>query len=87
MPEHHQPDRLIPPREARKLLGIGKTSEAIYRSSIAGFPPRVRVGPRLFAYRQSDIAAFIASLPAAPTAPAPKRAAKGTPATPETTGG
>lgn len=89
-------DRLIPPREARKLLGIGKTSEATYRRSLPGFPPRLRVGQHRYAYRASDIAAFIASRPAAPTAPAPehaaaarraKRAAKATPAAPETTGG
>ena len=73
-PETPAIDRLVPTREARRLLGIGRTSECSYRATIAGFPQRVTVGPGRYAYRASDLAAFIASRPAAPIAPAPEHA-------------
>jgi predicted DNA-binding transcriptional regulator AlpA len=76
MPRNEPPavDRLVRPAEARRLLGVGRTSEATYRKTLPGFPPRVQVGPGRYAYRASDLAAFIASRPAAPIAPAPEHA-------------
>jgi predicted DNA-binding transcriptional regulator AlpA len=76
-PEAPAIDRLISAREARAILGIGRTSEATYRATIAGFPPRVQVGPGRYAYRASELAAWIASRPAVPTAPAPQHALAG----------
>ena len=106
MSERHQPsqlltrlvDRLLQPSEVRAQLSIGRTTESNLRRSDPSFPQRVRVSPGRFAYRESEIQAWIAARPAVAAAPAPehaaaarraKRAAKATPAAPakaETTG-
>ncbi len=73
-PEAPAVDRLVPPREARAILGIGRTSEASYRKTLPDFPQRLAVGPGRYAYRESDLAKFIATRPAAPTGPMPEHA-------------
>lgn len=69
----HEIDRLVSPREARKLLGVGRTTEFALRRT-TGFPARLLIGVGRYGYRMSELQRWIASRPVAPPAPAPEHA-------------
>ena len=56
------PSRLVRVREVVERTGLARTT--IWRFQKEGrFPPAVRVGDRRIAWREEDIAAWIAGLP------------------------
>ncbi len=67
-------EQLIPRRQGYKMLGLSNTTGWRRERQDPEFPRPVACGPGRFAFKLSDLQAYIASRPAAVVGPAPTRA-------------
>jgi predicted DNA-binding transcriptional regulator AlpA len=67
-------EQLVPRRQGYKMLGLSNTTGWRREKQDPEFPRPVVCGPNRFAFRLSDLQAYIATRPAAVVGPRPERA-------------